>query len=335
VNSDISSKEREIDGVNSDITTTKQKMDDLRTEYNNVFNSNFQWDESKSACPTCKREIENLVDKKAEFETNFNTDKVNKLSNINAKGKNMTTELGLMEKKLSVLDNDLATLKSKKTNIESNIETERTAIINKKVPNLTEELLQDDVWKTLKNELEKQESELGDAPKVDISELQDQKRELQNTIDEKKKLLNSEDVIEKAKSRIKELEKQESELSQELSTLEKQEFIIDNFIKSKADKIESIVNTKFTSAKFKLFETQINGAKVPCCITLYKGVPFSDLNNAAKTNIGIDIINTLSDFYQGTAPIIIDNREGINQLIETKGQIINLVVSKDPKLTIK
>ena len=46
-------------------------------------------------------------------------------------------------------------------------------------------------------------------------------------------------------------------------------------------------------------------------------------------NAGLDIINTLCKFYGVCAPIFIDNRESVNDIIETESQIINLVVNKD------
>ena len=52
-------------------------------------------------------------------------------------------------------------------------------------------------------------------------------------------------------------------------------------------------------------------------------------------NAGLDIINTLCKFYGVCAPIFIDNRESVNDIIETQSQIINLVVNKDNFLTIK
>jgi len=52
--------------------------------------------------------------------------------------------------------------------------------------------------------------------------------------------------------------------------------------------------------------------------------------------VGLDIINTLSEHYKFRAPIFIDNREAITKLIETKSQVISLIVSeKDKKLRIE
>jgi hypothetical protein len=58
-------------------------------------------------------------------------------------------------------------------------------------------------------------------------------------------------------------------------------------------------------------------------------VPYSDLNNASKVNIGIDIINTLCKLNDKFAPIIADNSESITNILPTTSQMICLVVSAD------
>jgi hypothetical protein len=63
-------------------------------------------------------------------------------------------------------------------------------------------------------------------------------------------------------------------------------------------------------------------------------VPYSDINNAAKINAGLDIINTLCTHYNAFAPVFIDNAESVNSLLPVNSQLIRLVVSKDKKLKI-
>jgi len=99
--------------------------------------------------------------------------------------------------------------------------------------------------------------------------------------------------------------------------------------------LESRINAKFSQVNFKMFNEQINGALVECCDTLIKGVPFQDANNAAKINAGMDIINTLTAHYNITAPIFVDNREAVNNLIDTDSQVINLIVSQDKILRVE
>ena len=52
--------------------------------------------------------------------------------------------------------------------------------------------------------------------------------------------------------------------------------------------------------------------------------------------VAIDVINTLSKFYNIQVPIFIDNRESITKILENTKQIINLVVNPEcENLTIK
>jgi exonuclease SbcC len=113
--------------------------------------------------------------------------------------------------------------------------------------------------------------------------------------------------------------------------VEKVQYVIERFNKLKIDTLESKINEKFKFVKFRMFETQINGGESECCDALINGVPFSDANTASKINGGLDIINTLCEHYQVTAPIFIDNRESIIQVIDIQSQLINLIVSENDK----
>src|SRR5699024_6377420 len=55
------------------------------------------------------------------------------------------------------------------------------------------------------------------------------------------------------------------------------------------------------------------------------------LNNAARINVGLDIINTLSNHYGVQAPIFVDNAESVTKLIDVNSQVISLVVSEPDK----
>ena len=79
----------------------------------------------------------------------------------------------------------------------------------------------------------------------------------------------------------------------------------------------------------------INGGVEECCEALINGVPFGNANTASQINAGIDIINALSEYYQVSAPIFIDNRESVNKIINCSSQIISLIVSHDKELRIE
>lgn len=132
--------------------------------------------------------------------------------------------------------------------------------------------------------------------------------------------------------RTNELKKQEKELAAEFQRLEQELYLTEEFIRTKVTMLESKINSKFRYARFKLFDQQINGGVQEVCETLFKGVPYSSgLNNAARINVGLDIINTLSAHHHFSAPIFIDNAEAVTSLIDTNGQKICLVVSEPDK----
>ena len=100
--------------------------------------------------------------------------------------------------------------------------------------------------------------------------------------------------------------------------------------------MEDKINSKFKMARFKLFDVQVNGALAECCETTFNGVPYGNLNNGAKIQVGLDIIRTLQAHYGISCPVWVDNRESIVRLPEMDCQVISLIVSeKDKKLRIE
>ena len=135
--------------------------------------------------------------------------------------------------------------------------------------------------------------------------------------------------LEQAKDglkRIEELAVEQKFLGAEYEKLEKELFLSDEFTKAKVNILESRINSKFKFARFKLFDIQMNEGLKDCCETTFKGVPFgSGLNYGARINVGLDIINTLSDHFGITMPIFIDNAEAVTDICQTKAQTIKLI----------
>jgi hypothetical protein len=136
--------------------------------------------------------------------------------------------------------------------------------------------------------------------------------------------------------RIEELKAEERKLAAEFEELEQQLYLTEEFIRTKVRLLEDKINSKFKLARFKLFNTLVNGGIEECCETTFQGVPYSNLNNGARLNIGLDIINTLAEHF-GFAPVVfIDNAESVVNILPTKGQQIRLIVSgTDKKLRIE
>ena len=135
----------------------------------------------------------------------------------------------------------------------------------------------------------------------------------------------------KTKERIIELEKQEKQLAKEYEQQQAILFETEQFTKAQVNLLTEKIDSRFKIAKFKMFETAINGGiKETCVATGENGIAWNEaMNTGQKINIGIDIINTLCEYYGFSATIIIDNAESITQIQETSSQIIKLV--HDPK----
>ena len=135
-----------------------------------------------------------------------------------------------------------------------------------------------------------------------------------------------------AAERIDQLRSQQKAISQEVAGFQKMQNTIAEFTKARTMQVESQVNGMFKMASFKLFQQQINGGEKETCEVMVNGVPWQDLNTASKVNGGLDIINALSSHFGKSAPVWIDGRESVTELIPTSAQVINLVVNDEAKV---
>ncbi|MEK3993669.1 AAA family ATPase [Psychrobacillus sp. FSL K6-2365] len=154
-------------------------------------------------------------------------------------------------------------------------------------------------------------------------------------LEAKKREINAEIAkfanVDNLEARIKEYEDKEEALTKEYQKLEHQVFLTEEFIRRKIELLTEKINSKFKLARFKLFDNQINGGLNEVCETTYNGVPYSSLNNAMRINVGLDIIETLSNHFGIVAPIFVDNAEAVTKLNAIDAQIISLVVSEEDK----
>lgn len=335
--------ETRITSYKHQIKQLDAKLDELRQKWEDENAKKFEMDESECACPTCKRAFpaNEIEEKRKDLEEHFITNQKANKARINQQGSNLKQEKASIEALLSEQEKMIA---QKKKNNET-LWKERAELSEqlKGFTVKTQEEINDEILKENKpffdenmSKIEALKQELNTEKKFDNSALKSKLAELNGQADAIKAQLLTEKQIEQVNTRIKELSDEEKQLAQAIADSEKELFTIENFEKEKCNRIEASVNSKFNMVNFKLFETQINGGEVPTCKALINGVPFSDANTASKINAGLDIINTLCGHYSANAPIFIDNRESVVELIPTESQIINLIVSEqDKKLRVE
>lgn len=309
-----------------DIERESKRIETLQAEFDTFNAQEF----NKEACPTCGQPLPE--DKQAELEVAFNSEKAAKLEEWQS----------LIEsaKKLKAnYEEQREVLLVKADGLTKEIEDKTKAYESKfkEYESYLEPNVEDDPdYKELKAELfllELDEGEEADDKEVarlddEISSVKEKRAALETELN--KYTLNAD--IQK---RVIELENQQQKLAAEKNLLDETSFLIDEFVKAKVDMLEESINSHFEYARFKMFNVLVNGDIEECCETTYKGVPYRSMNNAARMNVGLDIINALTKFYNVTAPVFIDNAEAVTEFIKCNSQTIKLVVDADFKeLTI-
>jgi len=320
----ITNKKLKLADKKERIETIKGEMNELRESWNKVNSEEINVEDK---CPTCGQklpedEIEDAV-KKAKL------DKSQRLENINQNGvqkkkkvEKLKSEIADLKEEIQSMEEQLPGLKKVKDDLFDNLSELREKA----------EAYQDSFqYKKKVKERENVEEaikELQENKADSKAEIKENIKNVESEINDLQVQLNKFEQKEKAEERIEELSAQEKELAQKYEEFEHQLYLMEEFDRAKVDLVESKINDHFELANFKLFEEQVNGGLKDTCETLYKGVPYSSgLNNGAQINVGLDIINTLSEHYGFKAPVFVDNAESVTELLDIDSQMIKLIVS--------
>ena len=310
------------------VAALEKVLERLRAEWHEVNGTEFKCPQS-DACPVCGQAFpeEYIESVKEKALANFNKSKAERLEEINAQGKREKEAIAKLleeniafEAEIESGEKELRDSREAEAKLQAEIDAmlqgagDPTATAEYKAATRQKEALESDIdtLKTGNNEL--------------LTMVQEEIEALEAEIREKSDALESIDRHQKGQARIAELMDQEKALAKEFERLEQEQFLTEEFIRTKVAMLDSKVNSRFKLARFKMFDVQINGGVDECCETLYEGVPYnSNLNAGHKIIVGLDIINTLSDFYGFSAPIFVDNAESVTQLPEINAQVIRLV----------
>ena len=334
IKSKISNLKEQIDNYQGRIKSYEDEMNRLRDEWKQVNDEPFEHDE-ECVCPACGQDLpeEQIEEARKHHEQQFNKLKAKKLERISNEGKalkakveQLTVQISNYQDEIKLLEADLLKKEKRIKHLE-----EQTEKLSSNLTDVTET----DKYKALvaqKEELQQKIEDLQQSVQGEIFNIQAEINELNAELEQLRNQLSEIKTAERSKARIAELEQQEKDLAQQFEQLEEELYLTEEFIRTKVNMLESKINSKFRYARFKLFKENINGGFEEVCETLYNGVPYSSgLNNAAKINVGLDIINTLSEHYKFSAPIFIDNAESVTKLIDIDSQVISLVVSEKDK----
>ncbi|EJN6816668.1 AAA family ATPase [Listeria monocytogenes] len=318
----IQRKQGEIATKQQELTRLGKEWDVLQLE---------QFDEHRKKCPTCNQDfpaehLNSMMEK-------FNQEKAEKIKANESAGISNKASIDELEADIAELTLDIKNLEMESNTIQSKLE-----ILEQQKLDLEQQLKQtknsiEYIEKQAELEIieEKLRDEKGSSITA-VAEIQIKIDKLNAEASDLKADLAKFDSNQKQENRIQELEEEAAEKGAKYDELEMGLYLIERFNKAKCNLLEDKINGKFQYVSFKLFKTQINGGVEECCETIYNGVPYnSGLNNAARINGGLDIINALTEHVQVLAPIFVDNRESVTELIDTESQLVSLIVSESDK----
>lgn len=313
-------KDREYE-LDNQIKQEEARIDKLQAEFD-TFNKQEFDDEN---CPTCGQPYP--VEKRAELEAMFNIQKATNLEewqklidSATALKQNYIEQKEIMQVKADGMSSQIEELsntkdaKQKAMNEVGEVDLDNDVQVNDLKAELF--MLELDEDNTSDDQLKRIDSEL--------SELADKRSTLQTE-------LTKYDVIRDITKRINELEQEQQRLINEKNLVDETVFLLDEFVKAKVEMLEDTINKHFTITTFKMANVLVNGSVEDCCETMVNGVPYRSLNNAARINAGIDVINALTKFYKVNAPVFIDNAEAVTKFIDCKSQTIKLIVDETCK----
>lgn len=340
----------EINCLTAKLEDTKRRIDDSAATINLIqgligeltiqrsqINAEIFVADVNDHCPTCGQKLpaEQIQDAHAKAEANYNLKKSKRLEEI--------------EHSIKLKEQDIEGIKKRDSSLEP-VETIEALIkakelekktITEEIEKLTTEpsLNDDSKYADLKAEELMLQMAIDDDNSDHSEEIAELEIKISDNKTERMKLeqeLNKFAEIKRIELRVSELEAKQAELSEEKMKLDEASYLMDEFVKAKVNMLEESINARFKLARFKMFNVMLNGNVEECCETTYKGVPYRSMNNAARINVGLDIINALTSYFKVNAPVFIDNAEAVTDFIPVNSQTIKLIVDEsEPQLVVK
>lgn len=307
-------------------------------------------DENSLICPTCgqvlpenlkkekladykerkKKHLEGYESAKAAFEAS----RKERLATITDKGNATVADIKKYQAELEQLKSDLE--KAKADSIRFNkMESDAVAEMDK-LP-LKPDLSDNQEYEALQLELTRLEEILKNMRTgADYrSQLRIRLSGLREELSAVEKEIASADNT-KLEERIAQLQAEQREVGQKVADQERMIRMLDMFIQKKMDLVAEDINKHFKHVSFKLFKEQINGGVVPTCEIKHVDASKGDINEGHMIIAGLDIISTLSELYDISAPVFIDGSESVNdfRIPDMRCQMVLLKVSDDAELRV-
>ena len=315
----------------------------IREEWTHNLSRTFHFHEADGVCPTCGQYLpeEQIAEKRQKAEENLNADKARIKSELTQRAEIVKTTRTEAEKMIADYDRKKAEAEKNLADIKEQINvafSEKAKLEKEVIPSYSELLAKDEeyqqllgIGKGLNEAMDATYSQDDEAIKQQLSDLEAQKVRCDAAVPQLQAQLATRTQYDKILALIDGINEEQKDLVRQLSELERREDIAARYEDRQNSILEERINKHFSIVKWKMFEEVNNGGdpfNKPFCECYVDGAAYHDgLNQAARLNAGLDIINALCKHYNVSAPIVLDNAESTINIIPTIGQQIRLQVA--------
>jgi len=316
----------EIDRLSANMGRLKRRREELLKEYACVKAK--VWDEGQAVCPTCHRELP--AEEITRMRKQFHLDKSNRLQSINQQGQKEASKkmIDALQEQITQRQTELIAAEGEAQRLSREINDLQAKLV---VPVPFEQTSEYARFAAALADCRAAEDGTSRSANAALEALNAQIQAVCAESRELQQQKGKANQVEVQRKRIAELEAMEKGLSMQYEALEKGIYLCDLFTKAKVRMLTERINSKFQHVRFRLFVEQQNGGVRDDCEVLVPNengvlVPYRDANNAGCINAGLEIIQVLSDHWNLTMPVFIDNAEGVQNVAAPNIQLIQLVV---------
>ena len=321
--SKLESKERTLEtalnslpGYDKQVAASRQRWIELNA-----------WNFTGGTCPTCGQNLPAAQRKEAEEA--FEAQKKARLREIEQTANGYKEAKADTEKRIAELKAEVIELEQEVSNAKKHLAEAEAAMVE---PVDMEQYAEN--AHSIQIRISVLSGELADILQGSASireQLLRKKADISAQMAEQSAIINKESLLEYSRNRVDQLREDAKKTAEKLEAIESMLFLIDSYTRYKVSFVEDSINGMFRIARFRLFRSQANGGVEDRCDVVLNGVDYVNINNGAKINLGIDIINTLSEAYGVKVPLFVDNAESVTKLEASSSQIIRLCVSESDK----
>lgn len=303
----------------------EMRLDDYRARWRAIDAEVF----TDEHCPTCGQVFpaERLAAARQSFEDGKNRRKNELLEDSNL----LKTQISAAKDRLLTAETALKTAQNEVQKAQAALDGYTPPVIIEP-ENLPGYDRRRNVIQMLIADTEKRLDRLNSDTAAEKSRLETEHAELTRRKLESDAVLAKEQTLADTRRRIAELQAEQRTAAAEVEQMDRLIAMCEEFTRYRVQAITESVNSRFRLTRWRLFTEQVNGGLADCCEPMDRnGSTFDGTNNAMKINIGMDIIDTLSEFYGVRVPLFVDNAESVTHLQPIGSQVVRLVVSEQDK----